>query len=326
MTTADPLSRPQTFNVDPDTPPEPPPAQDEPADASDLPGPSHRTERWLIWCLGLTVALAIVADFAITVTAAISAPSLSGVLTAVLYAVVLALVAVLVGREFASLARLARLDQLRRSAMALRTARTDSDGLQEALLAHFARRRETAWAVQEARSKIAEIPDAADRLAVMERTVLTELDEKALNLIAVQARGAAVFTAISPYAAIDMAVIAWRLAAVSGGIMRIYGGRPGMAGTMRLMRKSLLAIAATGAIEQGGDMVASALGGDASAKLSRGLGQGLVSGLFVVRIGLAAMALCRPIPFADDATPSASSVMRRTLRPLAEKDAVSTRS
>ena len=319
MTTADPLDRPQTFDVDPDTPPEPPPATEQPAEGADLPSVSHRTERWLIWCLGLTIGLAIVVDFAITATAAISAPTVSGILTAVLYAVVLALAGVLIGREFASLARLARLDHLRRGAALLRAARTDSDGLLDALVAHFARRRETAWSVQEARGKIAEVPDAADRLAVLERTVLTDLDEKALNLIATQARGAAVFTAISPYATIDMAVIAWRLATVSGGIMRIYGGRPGLAGTMRLTRKSVLAIAATGAIEQGGDMVASALGGDASAKLSRGLGQGLVSGLFVVRIGLAAMALCRPIPFTEDASPTASSVLRRTLRPLADR-------
>ena len=48
-------------------------------------------------------------------------------------------------------------------------------------------------------------------------------------------------------------------------------------------------------------------------KLSRRFGEGVVNGALTARVGLAAMDLCRPLPFVAQERPSTSATISRAL-------------
>jgi putative membrane protein len=56
-------------------------------------------------------------------------------------------------------------------------------------------------------------------------------------------------------------------------------------------------LAVTGSIAVGDGLVQQILGHGIASKLSARLGEGVVNGMMTVRIGIAAMDLCRPLPF-----------------------------
>ena len=77
----------------------------------------------------------------------------------------------------------------------------------------------------------------------------------------------------------------------------LYGARPGTIGLIKLTRDVLGHLAVTGTIAIGDDVIGQVVGHGLAAKLSTRLGEGVVNGLLTARIGLAAMDLCRPMPF-----------------------------
>ena len=77
----------------------------------------------------------------------------------------------------------------------------------------------------------------------------------------------------------------------------LYGGRPGRIGMLRLMRDVVAHLAVTGSIAMGDSLVQQVLGHGLASKLSARLGEGVINGLMTARIGIAAMDLCRPMPF-----------------------------
>jgi putative membrane protein len=99
-------------------------------------------------------------------------------------------------------------------------------------------------------------------------------------------------------------------------VAEIYGGRSGVLGGWRLTRAVLSHLVATGAVAVGEDMLEPILGGGVLAKLSRRFGEGLVNGALTARVGVAAMEVCRPLPFSDGQRPKASGMVRRALTGL----------
>jgi putative membrane protein len=77
----------------------------------------------------------------------------------------------------------------------------------------------------------------------------------------------------------------------------LYGGRPGTFGLLRLMRDVIAHLAVTGSIAVGDSLAQQVLGHGLASKLSSRLGEGVINGLLTARIGIAAMDLCRPLPF-----------------------------
>jgi putative membrane protein len=67
-------------------------------------------------------------------------------------------------------------------------------------------------------------------------------------------------------------------------------------------------LAITGGMAVGDSLVQQALGHGLAAKLSARLGEGVLNGLMSARIGLSAMALCRPMPFLGLKQPGISDV------------------
>jgi putative membrane protein len=102
-------------------------------------------------------------------------------------------------------------------------------------------------------------------------------------------------------------------------VAEIYGGRSGLFSSWRLMRAVLAHLVATGAVAAGDDMLESVLGGSVLSKLSRRFGEGVVNGALSARVGIAAMEVCRPMPFSQHRKPSTRKVVQGALSGLFSK-------
>ena len=143
---------------------------------------------------------------------------------------------------------------------------------------------------------------------------MTPLDQEAARLVARTATRVSVVTAVSPRAAVDLAFV---LVAALGMIRRLaalYGGRPGMLGMVRLVRQIIAHLAVTGGIAAGDSLIQQVLGHGVAAKLSARLGEGVLNGLLTARLGLAAIEVARPLPFAALPKPALSDIAGDLLR------------
>lgn len=231
------------------------------------------------------------------------------------FLLVLVLVAL---REMAAFGRLGRLDGLRHSA-AQALAHEDlpaARAVTDRLVALYQIREDTRWG----RDRLAELRadqlDAAGLLALVETEVLAPLDRAAQREVEAAARQVATVTALVPLALADVAAALTSNLRMIRRIAEIYGGRSGFFGSWRLTRAVLSHVVATGAVAVGDDMLEPILGGSLLGKLSRRLGEGLVNGALTARVGVAAMEVCRPLPFTAAARPQVRRIISRSLSGL----------
>jgi putative membrane protein len=76
---------------------------------------------------------------------------------------------------------------------------------------------------------------------------------------------------------------------------------------------------ATGAVAVGDDLIGSVAGGGILSKVSRRFGEGVVNGALTARVGVAAMDVCRPLPFVARPAPRVSSLVGRALTGLFDR-------
>ncbi|MEX0302722.1 MAG: YcjF family protein, partial [Leisingera sp.] len=278
-----------------------------------------RLARWFWTLLAAVVgAMASVAawDFATGLIARV--PLLGLVVSAGLAA--LALMALLMGlRELAALARLRRVDALRHAAgecKDLAEARRFSARL-EAL---YKGREELTWNQARLAELKAEVMDGDALLLLTEEELLVPLDTLALREVEAAARQVATVTALVPMALADVLTALVSSLRMIRRVAGIYGGRPGFFSSWRLTRAVLAHLAATGAVAAGDDLLEPVLGGSVLSKLSRRFGEGLVNGALSARVGIAAMEVCRPMPFSEGRKPSTRKVVQRALTGLFSKD------
>ena len=237
------------------------------------------------------------------------------VVVAVVSGLVLAL------REWGAFLRLKRLDGLRERAVA---ARATAD-LKEArrvvsgLVSLYGARGDTAWGRARLAEREGEVMDADALLALAERELLTTLDAEARLVIEGAARQVATVTALVPLALADVATAAVANLRMIRRIAEIYGGRSGSFGSLKLLRRVFGSLVAAGALALTDDMIGSVAGGGVLSKLSRRFGEGVVNGALTARVGVAAMELCRPMPFAALERPAVSSLVSRALTGLVSR-------
>ncbi len=142
-----------------------------------------------------------------------------------------------------------------------------------------------------------DIIDAPQLIDLAERELLDPLDRRARALILGASKRVSVVTAISPRALVDILYVLYEAAKLVRAMAELYGGRPGALGMVRLMRDVLAHLAVTGSIAVGDSIVQQLIGHGLASKLSARLGEGVVNGMMTARIGIAAMDLCRPLPF-----------------------------
>ena len=75
-------------------------------------------------------------------------------------------------------------------------------------------------------------------------------------------------------------------------------------------------LVATGAVAVGDDLIGSVAGGGVLSKVSRRFGEGIVNGALTARVGVAAIEVCRPLPFNAMKRPSVTALVRRALSGL----------
>ncbi|PJN96238.1 TIGR01620 family protein, partial [Amaricoccus sp. HAR-UPW-R2A-40] len=66
--------------------------------------------------------------------------------------------------------------------------------------------------------------------------------------------------------------------------------------------------------------IGSVAGGHLFTRLSRRFGEGVVNGALTARVGIAAMEVCRPLPFVALPRPKVSNIIGRALTGLFQKD------
>lgn len=246
---------------------------------------------------------------------------LLGLVVAGLGAVALVAALVLALREAAAIARLRRVDSIRQAAEA-GLAAADPVATRRALdrlTALYADRPEVARGRARLSERAGEQTEAAALLALAEAELLAPLDAAARREVEAAARQVAAVTAFVPLALADVAAALVANLRMIRRIAEIYGGRAGVVGGWRLTRTVLAHLVATGAVAVGDDLIGSLAGGGMLSKLSRRFGEGVVNGALTARVGVAALEVCRPLPFVTAPAPRVTQLLRRALTGLFDR-------
>ena len=94
----------------------------------------------------------------------------------------------------------------------------------------------------------------------------------------------------------------------------LYGGRPGALGLIKLFRQVMSHLAVTGGVSVTDSLIQQVVGHGIAARLSARFGEGLVNGLLTARLGLLAIDLTRPMPFAALSRPALNDLAAPLLR------------
>ena len=176
------------------------------------------------------------------------------------------------------------------------------------LVALYADRPETAHARAQVQEAAGAIIDGRDLIDVAERALLKPLDEKAQGEIAKAAKAVSIVTAISPRAILDVIFVIVQIIRLVRRIAEIYGGRPGLFGLIKLARSIGAHIAITGGMAVGDSIIQQIVGHGIASRISAKMGEGVLNGLLTARVGLSALAVCRPAPFAVTKPPGVKDV------------------
>jgi putative membrane protein len=152
------------------------------------------------------------------------------------------------------------------------------------------------------------IIDGRDLIDVAERALLKPLDDRAQSEIAKAAKAVSVVTAISPRAVLDVIFVVAQIIRLVRRIAEIYGGRPGLLGLIKLARSIGAHIAITGGMAVGDSLIQQIVGHGIASRISAKMGEGVLNGLLTARVGLSALSVCRPAPFAVTKPPGVRDV------------------
>lgn len=270
----------------------------------------------LVWSafVGLVTLWAFEAGWNWVVSLTLQSPWLGQVALVLIGIVVLGLLGFLL-REFLAMLRLRKASALRTRAQAL-LADPDTNlarGFAEDLAAYYKRDAASAAGRAEVARVLGEVHDGATVLAVAERALLASKDAGARLLIARAAERVSVVTALSPRALVDVVFVLVQTVALIRQLSALYGGRATGFGLMRLCLKVMRYLAVTGSVAMADQMASQVLGAGLVAKLSARLGEGVLNGVLCARVGIAAIDLIRPMPFAESGPVYISEVVKSSL-------------
>lgn len=219
--------------------------------------------------------------------------------TLVLVAIGALALLVAITREVVAIYRLGAVQSLKLSVevAARERAPAKAHAAAAGVAALLAARPETAAGRRTLRELEGEVVDGPALIELAETELLSRLDREARKLILDASKRVSVVTAVSPRALVDIAYVAYESSRLVRAMATLYGARPGAFGMLKLMRDVIAHLAVTGSIAIGDGVIQQVVGHGIAARLSSRLGEGVVNGLMTARIGIAAMDLCRPMPF-----------------------------
>jgi putative membrane protein len=160
----------------------------------------------------------------------------------------------------------------------------------------------------------AEFTDA-ELLQLFDLTVLTNIDKAAELQIRQAAMQTGVAVALSPFALADMLLVLWRGALMLSELSVLYGAPVGKLRSLAMMKQFVKTVFFTGAAEIAVDVGADLVGAELSGRLSARLGQGVLAGVMVARLGRFAQQQLRPLPGAI----SDKSLVKQVLTDLVKR-------
>lgn len=275
--------------------------------------PERRGFRWF-WALASAVGGLALVSFGLwvqdAIINAIRRSDVLGLIAVALCFVILVAVAVIVVRALRDWLRERKIGRLKVHADEAIAAKSPEKAraAAESLVRFCAARPETAAGRARFAAALPGMTDARDIIALAEREIVEPLDRVAADEIARAARQVSMVTAVSPRALIDLVFVIFAGARLIRRIASIYGGRPSTIGLMRIARASVEHLLVTGGLAAGHAVIQQVIGQGLAARLSAKLGEGVLNGLMTARFGLAALTVCRPLPFVEAKAPTLSDV------------------
>ncbi|MDQ0317529.1 YcjF family protein [Amorphus orientalis] len=217
----------------------------------------------------------------------------------------------LVIKEVVALRKIAKIENLRLDGQGAADADDREAALKvcRQLSALYSARASTARGRAALAAHMDEIIDGRDLIGLAEREVLSPIDAQARAMVMASAKRVSVVTALSPRALVDILYVAVEAFRLMRRLAALYAGRPGTLGFLRLARHTIQHLAVTGGMAAGDSLLHEVVGGSVVSRLSTRMGEGVVNGLMTARLGLAAIDVCRPLPFVKTRRPRVSDIV-----------------
>ncbi len=301
--------------------------RDEPPPAA-TPTLTERGIKWGSLLLSATIALATLALgvwFSRFVSIAVARDDWVGWMAKGLAILVVIALAALVLREVFGYLRLGRIHRVRRDAdYAVANDAWENEQRIVDDLKRLARGRpDMAWGLRRFREGEHHKTQPGELLALADLELLGPADVTARRIIYESARRVAVVTAVVPMAFITMGFVLTENIRMVRRLATVYGGRPGFFGGVRLLWRVIAHVAASGAIALTDDLFGQFIGQDIVHRLSRRLGEGTFNGALTARLGIAALGVCRPLPFIEAPPLRARHIIRELFPEFSPSELVS---